>query len=423
MGARQEQSKRRQSKGRRARLVERELELRVLAQRLRRAIACDGGVVYVESPAGTGKSALLAAAAQIARRSRIRVLEARGGPLERDLAFGVALALFEREWLELDSGERAHLLNGPTRGIEELMGSPPDEEDLSGGRRHLLIHGLMRFATRLATTTPRRGEGSALALLVDDVHWADSASLRFLGYMAARIRTLPIALIVAARSGEPVPDQPELDFLRQSAGDAVLHPRDLSPEGVEAVTRAQFDGAAESFVAECARLSGGNPLLLAELLAEVARTGGGAGERAAGQLGGLIPETLQHLVRSRIARLPREAVPVALSLAVLGDGAALETAAVVAGLDFEATSLGADALAGAGLLRSGVPLSFAQPLVGAVVEASMSTVQRVQLHRRSAAALRDRGAPAERIARHLWRRCRTAIDTRSTRCDERLRPR
>ena len=61
------------------------------------------------------------------------------------------------------------------------------------------LHGLYWLTANLAAEQP-------LLILVDDAHWADPPSLRWLAYLAQRLDGLPAALIVAARPGEPLLD-------------------------------------------------------------------------------------------------------------------------------------------------------------------------------------------------------------------------
>ena len=79
----------------RSALLERDAELRLLAASAAAARAGTGAVVVVEAAAGLGKTGLLGAAADLARAGGLRVLTARGGELESDLAYGVVRQLFE----------------------------------------------------------------------------------------------------------------------------------------------------------------------------------------------------------------------------------------------------------------------------------------------------------------------------------------
>ncbi len=86
-----------------------------------------------------------------------------------------------------------------------------------------VLHGLYWFTANLAAVSP-------LFLLVDDAHWCDSPSLRFLVHRARRLEGVPMAVIVAVRSGaEPGTDDVLREQLRVCAGEYVVQPAPLSP--------------------------------------------------------------------------------------------------------------------------------------------------------------------------------------------------
>jgi DNA-binding CsgD family transcriptional regulator len=197
------------------------------------ATAGEGGVVYVEGASASGKSRLMAEAAEGARAAGMKVLDARGHDLEGEFSFGVAIQLFEEAWFAVSERERAVLLEGPARSVGELIsGSLSGGHGLAGDLAYVVIHGLFWLARTLAADAtdgmPERG----LALIVDDVDCADGPSLRFLAYLASRIAHLPIAAVVAAR---PVPlgaDAPALSALRGASELIVLETAGSSPSAV-----------------------------------------------------------------------------------------------------------------------------------------------------------------------------------------------
>ena len=104
-------------------------------------------------------------------------------------------------------------------------------------------------------------------LTVDDLHWCDRPSLRFLGYLVRRLEGLPVLVVCSLRPSEPGVD---LALLGEITGDpltTVLHPGPLSEGAVaELVRRRLGEQAAPAFSAACHAATGGNPLLLNELL-------------------------------------------------------------------------------------------------------------------------------------------------------------
>ena len=135
------------------------------------------------------------------------VRRATPSPLERALPFGVLRAL-----LEAPTREHPEVARGAAAAAGELL--------LDGvtGRSDVLTmaHSALWLCSGLAVRRP-------LALIVDDAHWADEASLGVLAYLARRIEDLPLLLLVGTRASG--------DLLRLVGGvraAAVLHPAPLS---------------------------------------------------------------------------------------------------------------------------------------------------------------------------------------------------
>src|SRR6202012_5728334 len=114
----------------------------------------------------------------------------------------------------------------------------PDDADV-----YSRLHGLYWLVIELAAVRP-------LAIIADDLHWADTASLRWLVFMADRVGELPVLMICAARPQEPGADQRLLDSLA-TAAEAVVRPAPLSPEGASAFVRLRMPGAAQPFTTAC----------------------------------------------------------------------------------------------------------------------------------------------------------------------------
>jgi DNA-binding CsgD family transcriptional regulator len=347
---------------------------------LRRARHGAGELALIEAGAGTGKSRLLAIAARTAEDEGLRVLSATGRELEQAFPFGVAVQLFEPSWLATGPDGVADLFRGPAapaRSLTRDIAVPPSDW-------FPVIHGLFSLARHLAAPVDGIPDGG-LALLVDDVDRADAPSLRLLAYLAARIAGLPIAVVLAARSGRPSVDDGALGALRRVAA-CILRPADLTPDAVAALVRERLPGAEPGVAAECARLTGGNPFLVAELLGTL--TG------AAVPPDDLVPAAVTHMLTAELALVPSAALALASAVATLGDGQPLARAAAVAGLDMELAARSADALAGAGLMAPGSPLSFRHPLIGRAVRRRVPELQVAARHHRTAAPPTGTAPPA-----------------------------
>ncbi len=388
-------------------LHERERELGLLADALQSARAGSGRVVVLEGHAGVGKSKLLDATRGLAAELEMDVLAARGSELEHDFAFGVVRQLIEPRLAAAGADEPAALLEGAAALARPLLDQTVDAgvEDRSPS----LVHGLHWLVSNLAERAP-------LVMLVDDLHWCDAPSLRFLLYVARRIDDLPVAIVAAARPGESAHTQAPLTSLAAERAAAVAAVAPLSLDAVAAIVRSQgFGRAGAEFAEACHRLTGGNPFLLVELLHSLAAEDVGRGPEATLALERLVPETILRTVVARLARLPEDALALARATAVLAENARLADAAEVSGLDVAAASRAADALAAVDLLRSGLPLAFAHPLIATSVHSDIPPAARALLHARAAAVLERRDAPIEQVAVHVLESPRSgdphAVDT------------
>jgi DNA-binding CsgD family transcriptional regulator len=380
-------------------LIERETERQVIEQQLRDACDGIGSVIVLEGPAGKGKSRLLGLAGDLARRHGARVLGGSGTELERHFPFGVAIQLFEPWWLAADEAERAATLGGAAAPAAALLEQGPGATESGAG--YATVHGLFRLTAALATAGRGAEQPAPLVMLVDDAQWADGPSLRFMAYLAERLADLPIALIVSMRPGEPGADTEGLGALRVAAGDWLLRLQSLTPGAVAQIVTAQFPEADEAFSAACARITGGNPFLLLELLEQVRADTLEPNRETAGRLDELAPDAVLDTMVARLGAMPPPVRSVALAVAVLGDGAALRHVAALTEMTAGEAAEAADVLAEMHLFGPGEPLSFVHPLIRQAVERSISALAWGQEHTRAAAVLDRDGQPEELIAPHL----------------------
>src|SRR3954454_23867771 len=157
---------------------------------LDRALAGDGGLLVLAGEPGIGKTRLLAAVRRRAEALGFAVLAARGSELEHELGFGVVRQLFEPPVARAAEVERAELLAGAAALAEPL--TAPSAGPLPPGMDpgFAALHGLYWLTVNLAARRP-------LLIAVDDAHWADAPSLRFLAYLAGRLAGVPALVAVA----------------------------------------------------------------------------------------------------------------------------------------------------------------------------------------------------------------------------------
>jgi DNA-binding CsgD family transcriptional regulator/Flp pilus assembly protein TadD len=373
-------------------LVERELELEALEALLASARAGSGGAVVFEGPAGIGKSSLLAAA-QTAAAEDLRVVSARGGELERELPFGVVRQLLEPVVTASDAEEREALFAGAAELAKPVLFAL--DVEAAGEPSFSALHGLYWLTINLADPQP-------LLVAVDDAHWADVASLRWLVYLARRLAGVPLALVLATRLAEPGPAQELLDELLGIPEVAILQPDGLSEQAITLLAAQLLAVEPDpSFVAACRRATGGNPFLLFELLRELDRRGIAPSRENAGLASQLSSQGVGRAVRSRLRRLPEDCTALARAVAVLGDPVEPALAAQLAGLDDDAASRATDALAEAVIFEPGRRLAFVHPLVRSSVYSELSSQERARNHEHAARLLRRAGETTDRIAVHL----------------------
>lgn len=382
-------------------LLERDAELAAIGAVLDGARAGGGGLVVVEGAPGIGKSRLLEAAAAHARARGMQVLRGRGGVAETALPFGVAQQLFSPAVAALDDAALDRVLAGAAELAVPLLapraggGGGRRDRARTGDHRALasLVHGLHWLAANLAAERPA-------ALVVDDAHWADPASLRALAYLAEHVDELPVAIVAGTRPGGAGERPEPLEHLLGHRVATVVRPGALTPRAVAALVRDAWPAqASAALCAACAKATGGNPFLLGELLRTLR-----AEDRPPdpARVARLEPASIARAVLRRIAALDDDgAAALAVAAAVLGDDVRLADAAALAGLDPDGAAAAAAALTGASVLARAEPVVFAHPLVRAAVLREVGADERQGLHLRAAALLHDAGAPAERVAAQL----------------------
>lgn len=327
------------------RLLEREEELRTLAQAVDRAQEGVGTVVLVGGEAGAGKTSLVRALRE-QRRGQVSFLIGACEPLSVPVPLGPMRELFEAA-----SGG-------------DLM--------RAGGDDRLALGRLLLGA--LADQAP-------VVAVIEDAHWADPLTLDVLRVMARRVEEVGVALVVTYRDDE-IDAHPALGLL---VGDLTSHPVvrrvALGPLSEFAVRR--LTGAGGLDAAALARITGGNPFLVIESIA--------AGLR--------LPASVRDAALARAGRLSAAAREAVDAAAVIGQRFDLELLQAVAPVDAEAV---AEAQARGVLVEEGRALGFRHELIREAIEISISAQRRAELHARVFRALAAGRSSADhaRLAHH-----------------------
>lgn len=185
-----------------ARLVGRDRELELLASAVARAAGGAPGMVVLTGSAGVGKTRLAREVMALAGAAGFAVFAGRAHELDRDVAYAPFVEAFGRPLREMSPGRRELLVGDlPQLGLlfSGLDLTPPDPLGDGALERTRLLDGVARLIERLARESP-------LALLVDDLHAADPATMRLLRYLTTSVTDRPTLLIVTSR-----PDEPDVD--------------------------------------------------------------------------------------------------------------------------------------------------------------------------------------------------------------------
>jgi DNA-binding CsgD family transcriptional regulator len=377
----------------RAGLLDRERELAAVGALLDDAVSGAGGLLLVEGEAGIGKTGIVHAASSLARARGLRVLAARGSELESGLAFGLVREMFSKPMRAADVVGYAALFDGAAALARPVL-EPAVEHVLDESHDSFAtLHGLYWFVAGLCNTTPT-------LLTIDDAHWSDLPSLRFLAYLARRLDGLKLALLVTARS-ESAEQQEFLRLLASEPQAVQLRPRPLGRASVHAMVCSALGPAEDRFVDACNAVTGGNPYMLTELLADLRDASVSPLASQLDRVEAAAPGNVRRAVLGRLGRLPAGAAALARAAAVLGDGVDARRVARLAGVSSERVDLLVDALAGARIIEPRTLLTFVHPLVRSAVVSDMGPAEIATAHREAVAVLMAEGECGDALVPHL----------------------
>ncbi|HEY7075626.1 MAG TPA: AAA family ATPase, partial [Solirubrobacteraceae bacterium] len=297
--------------------------------------------------------------------------------LIRDLAGQIGAPPPDASW----PSDVAPLAPELERRVGTLTPRSPTAPDLERVRLYEGVVELVAWASRQAP----------LALVMEDVHVADPASLELTGYVLRRAAHLPVLIMLTRR---PLPRGDSVDALEHAlrARGALLRELELEPLADDAVVRLvrHLAPLADADVDEVVAAADGNPLLAIERARALA-----AGRRDA-------PASLRAAVRAALAPLPPE--PRLLVEFAAAAGRDLEHAEIAA-LPVASPTHAAEAALGTGLLTAtGLRIGFSHALLREAAYADLPAPRRAWLHAGLSAALTEAGtAPggAAEVARHL----------------------
>lgn len=302
-----------------ASLFGRDRELATLVKLLDRA-AGGGGLVLISGEAGIGKTALATAALEVATHLGFTVIEGHCYDRSETPAYGPW-------WPLIEQCARAGVIADATiQHIHSNVAETPVRQDV-------LFRSVLAGVRAIAATQP-------LVLLLDDVQWADAASLDLLRVAARSIRSAPVVLLVTYRSDEVQRGHPLavlLPLLVREAGAERIELGPLDRDALSALIAARFALEAsehDRLVAYVAERSQGNALFVGELLRTLDESGAIRQVDERWQLGELaplaVPELLRQVIDERVARLGRGVQRLLTVAAIIGHEVPLDIWATVA---------------------------------------------------------------------------------------------
>ncbi len=368
-------------------LVGRDSEMALLTGLIREATRGRGGSVLIEGEPGIGKSALVRAAAAEAPEAGCQVFWGAGDEL------GQALPLLPF----LDGLRVREPSANPRRNTIVRLLRGEVAADRGTDVPAVLAEQLLALVAEQCTMRPT-------ILVVDDLQWADQASITVWGRLARSARQVPLLLIGMMR---PVPQRDDLLALRRVAGDAAyLQLTALTEAAVAELVGALASGKPDGNLLRLADGAAGNPLYVTELVAALARsssltiTEAGAAKLA----GGSAPGSLSAAIADRLGFVAGPVRDVLRAAALLGVEFAVRDLAVVLGRGVADLIPAVDEACAVGVLaESGHGLGFRHPLIRTALYDEMPAAVRAAWHRDAGRALAAAGAPPDRVARQMLR--------------------
>jgi type II secretory pathway predicted ATPase ExeA len=343
----------------------RDQEIAALGTLLRDCARGQGTVAVIRGPVASGKTTLLRALAEQATADAV-FLDAYASRAECGLPLGVVNQLMRGR-------------SCPAAIAPQVTG-------------RALSPALVRVFDRVLGFLTELSQDCPVVVAVDDLHYADVASLQFLAYLARRVGTMRMLLVVTEGTHALPSDRLlHAEILRQGR-DHCFPLAPLPPSSVARLLAEHIDPeAAQHLAPACRAITGGSPALV-RALGEDFRT---SGEPAAG----LVPRTaFRSAVVTCLHSYEPGLVELGQAVAILDEHATSAVLGELLAIDPESAERGLDALGASGLLESG---RFRHEQARQAVLGQMTADERKALHASAARTLYRTGAGAATLARHL----------------------
>ncbi|MFJ2032177.1 AAA family ATPase [Streptosporangium sp. NPDC087985] len=348
-------------------------EWAAILQSLETVADTTGNVVLVEGEPGIGKSLLLAEAAAIAASRGTAVATGRADELGRLMPLGPLLGALE-ESPAAPTVVRSNFPDGP--GL------------------------LMWLAEQVRTALERRAGEGPLLVTLDDLQWADPATLMALRALPSRLASRPLAWLLARRSTSGHGGCDRLFDLLEAEGATRITLRPLDDDAVAEVVADALNAAPGERLAALSAQAGGNPFLLLELLTGLREEGAvRMGSGLAELTGTALPQRVHSAVRRRLGEVSTKTRYLLEATAVLGRSFSPAYAAEMLG-ETPAALLPAleEALAAGVLIATPDELAFRHELVWRSIVETVPAPVRQALHHQIERNPPGRPAPGQQHA-------------------------
>ncbi len=379
-------------------LVGRGRELAMLATVLDGVAAGAPGFLAVVGEPGIGKTSLMERLSALAGERDWLVLAGRAAEFERELPFGVLvdalddhLAGLDQRRLERAGGERLAEL----AAIFPALDGPAVPEGALKAERYRAHRAIQELLDGLAVGRP-------LLLSLDDLHWADQASLEVVASLLRRPPDGPVLLACAFRPS-PAPGflESAIATAERAGRAARVELGPLTPEDAAELLATIPERSVRDAVF---RVSGGNPFYLSQLARLAAHAPVQPDGRQVDTLTLGVPQSVLSMLADEIRMLPPASRRVLEAAAVAGEPFEPDVAAEIGEVSDDDVTVALDDLLARDLVRgTDVPrqFRFRHPLVRRAVYAHAGGGWRLAAHGRAAAALAARGASAAAQAHHV----------------------
>ncbi|MFF3460770.1 ATP-binding protein [Streptomyces sp. NPDC002730] len=372
--------------GRKAPLAGRDEEMAGLKSAIATVASGNGRAIFVEGEPGIGKSALLHAAAEHAGRTGFRLLVGASEELEQRLPFaavGHCLGLGEVS------------AEPPLRAVARLIrGDSEIQATRAPDAQFATIEAILGLVDDWCAKGP-------VALMLDDLQWADVGTLVLLEQLGKSLSTLPLLIVTAGRSA---PHSENLDQLRRRFVERDAWMLDLGPlpeKAVSSIVRDSLGADAGPRLKRLLQGASGNPLFLTEILDSLARdtciqVDGGVAESTTSEIPASLPAALEY----RLSWISQDCLDLLRLASLLGPGFAVMELSTVSGLSVGDLIEPILETIDCGLLREdNANFAFRHDLVRRALYESIP--DKTSAHATVSRTLAQSGAPVERVGEHL----------------------